>query len=462
MAGEPEPIARLRCALGARLATFRLAAELTQGQLAKVAICDRTRIVHIEKGRARADERFWRAVDDACGAGGALLAVYLELEAEKAEHEQRDRQQRLSRVRAKAATLRRGISPDGGQGYRKFSPQDDPARRRFLPEVTGELSGAMLAADRCGKANRRYAADDSGGVRSLPELTIRVRRAWKLRQQASYTSLGGHLAQLIPDVELSSINLRGAEHHEALRLTVHTYNATSSLLKRLGDIELALLAADRAVRAARSVDDPLLIAAASYRLANVFLAASRLDDTREVALHAADSVAPDKMSTAVGLASWGGLLLTGAVASARMGDGSRAWELFGEARTASRLLGFEHADVHTIFGPTNVAIHAVQLAAELGDGLDAVRRGETVDAERMPPSLNERRCQYLIDLAHGHLLLGGDGVATETLLRAERTAPEEVHFNPTTHDLVQTMLERERRSATPGLRGLAQRIGADR
>jgi hypothetical protein len=194
----------------------------------------------------------------------------------------------------------------------------------------------------------------------------------------------------------------------------------------------------------------------------VLLTASRLDDTREVALHAADSVAPGKASSPLGLASWGGLLLTGAVASARMGDAPGAWELLGEARTAGRLLGIEYADIHTIFGPTNVAIHGVQVAAELGNGHDAVRRGEHVDAERLPLSLNERRGQFLIDLAQGHVLLGSDGMATETLLRAEETAPEEVRFNPTTHYLVRTMLERERLSATPGLRGLARRIGIDR
>jgi hypothetical protein len=42
MAREPEVIAEQRRALGARLAAFRQAADLTQGQLAKTAFCDRT------------------------------------------------------------------------------------------------------------------------------------------------------------------------------------------------------------------------------------------------------------------------------------------------------------------------------------------------------------------------------------------------------------------------------------
>ena len=455
MAREPEVIAELRRALGSQLATFRLAAELTQGQLAKVVICDRTAIVHIEKGRARADERFWRIVDEAYGAGGVLLSAYMKLEAAKAEHEQREREGRLTTVRAKAAELRGSVSRgDDQRQHTSRSHADNPTSRRFLPEVVSRLSDAMLASGRPVSS----AGDDT---LALPELTTQVQRAWRLRQQAAYATLGDHLAQLIPNVEASAANRDGDERYAALKLAVHAYNAASSLLKRLGDVELALLAADRAVRIAHSLDDPLLAAAANYRLANVLLSASRLDSTREVALHAANAVAPGKASSPLALASWGGLLLTGAVASARMGEAPGAWELLGEARTASRLLGIEYVDIHTIFGPINVAIHGVQVAAELGNGHDAVRRGERVEAERLPPSLNERRCQFLIDLAQGHVLVGSDGAATQTLLRAEQTAPEELRFNPTTHYMVGTMLERERVSATPGLRGLARRIGLD-
>lgn len=68
----------------------------------------------------------------------------------------------------------------------------------------------------------------------------------------------------------------------------------------------------------------------------------------------------------------------------------------------------------------------------------------------------------MIDLARGHVLLGSDDVATETLGRAENAAPKEVRFNPTAHRLVRTMLGRERLGATPGLRDLARRVGVER
>ncbi|MBV9312549.1 MAG: helix-turn-helix domain-containing protein [Pseudonocardia sp.] len=461
MARESEVITELRRALGAQLATFRLAAELTQGQLAKAAACDRTAIVHTEKGRARGDERFWRAVDAACQAGGVLLAAYLELEAARAEHDQRQREQRLRGVRARAAELREQVGRAGDPV--SSAPQAaDSAARRFLPEVISRLSAVMLAAGRPGSTVRQSVANDDNAVLALPELTTCVKRAWHLRQVAAYATLGGHLARLIPEVEASVSSFNGDAQYAALQLMVHTYNATSSLLKRLGDIELALLAADRAVRTAQALDDLLLVAAAHYRLANVLLTAARLDAARQVTLQAADAVAPGKAASPLSLASWGGLLLTGAVAAARLGDAPGAWELLGEARTASRLLGVDYAGLHTIFGPTNVAIHSVQVAAELGNGHDAVRRGARVNADRLPLSLNERRSQFLIDLAHGHVITDSDGPATERLLQAEQAAPEEVRFNPTVHELVGTMLARERLSATPGLRGLARRINVER
>lgn len=138
MAREPEAVAELRRSLGSQLATFRLAADLTQGQLAKVAYCDRTTVVHIEKGRARADERFWRAVDIACDAGGALVAAYLELEAAKAEYERREREQRLASVRAKAAALR-GRPVDAAHG----TPiADTPGLESLRRSVLGHAEAA--------------------------------------------------------------------------------------------------------------------------------------------------------------------------------------------------------------------------------------------------------------------------------------------------------------------------------
>jgi hypothetical protein len=137
-------------------------------------------------------------------------------------------------------------------------------------------------------------------------------------------------------------------------------------------------------------------------------------------------------------------------------DESGAWELMGEARTASRLLG---ADLYSIFGPTNVVIHSAQVAVELGNGRDAVARSQHVDPDRLPASLVERRGQFLIDLAHGYVLQGDDSNAVATLLRADQLAPQEVRLSRDVHHLTRTLLAQKRANATAGLHELAGRVG---
>lgn len=351
--------------------------------------------------------------------------------------------------------------PDGGS----TSGGADVRRRRFLTTGAG-IAGALagLAAPTSGGHTGGLTAAmlGSDAVATEPacvaELTRQVGTAWRLRQRASYDALGRVLPTLLTQAEVRAAG--AAEDAErAGRVVVHGYNVASSLLRKLGDAHLALVAADRAVRTARALGDPVLVAAALHRLANVLLHAGRATETRDVAVQAADLVEPGKMRTPRGLAMWGAVLLTAAVAAARAGDDPAAWQLMGEARTASRLLGADFADIYAIFGPTNVAIHGVQVAVELQNGADAIRRARQVDPNRLPASLLERRCQFLIDVAHGHVLEGADASAVALVLRADHIAPQEVRFSTEVASLTRVMLARERRGATPGLRALAERIG---
>jgi hypothetical protein len=156
---------------------------------------------------------------------------------------------------------------------------------------------------------------------------------------------------------------------------------------------------------------------------------------------------------------WGGLLLTAAVASARAGLEPEAWQFLGEARAASRMLAADHADMYCIFGPTNFGIHGVQVAVELGNGHDALRRAQKIDPHNLPESLRERRGQYLIDLSHAYVLRRDDTAAVATLRQAYQAAPQEVELNRAAHGLVGTLLGRTRGGSTEGLRELSEAIG---
>lgn len=366
--------------------------------------------------------------------------------------------------------------PEGGEIP---DETDDVRRRSFLSTAGLGLAGALSGdlgrpADGPGPQLLSDAVADLKAVMLSPpkaardepltvaELTKQVGTAWQLRQRADYTGLSCLLPRLLSQVHARSTALDGDALDQASRVAAHAYNAASSLLKRLGDSPLALVAADRAVQSARLLGDPVLVAAAQYRLANVLLTARRADEARAVSLQAAGLIEPGKVQTTRSLAMWGSLLVTAAVAAAQRQDESGAWELMGEAKTASRLLGTDHADLYTIFGPTNVAIYGVQIAVELRNGRDAVRRGQRVNPDRLPPSLLERRSQFLIDVAHAHVLDGNDASAVATLTRAQRIAPQELRLNHDVHDLTHRMLSRERAGAATGLRDLAHSLGLTR
>lgn len=353
---------------------------------------------------------------------------------------------------------------------------DDVKRRGFLAAGGATLVGALVPGAPAGAETASGVSSRAAQTRATlgrailappsrpdrpPTTTAAVaagaEQAWQLRQRAEYQALGALLSALIPQAEACTANARERDVEQAGEALVHVYNAASSLLKRLGDDSLAAIAADRAVRTAERFDAPVLTAAAKYRLANVLLAADRLDEAQAVALDAADLVDPGRVGTS-GLATWGGLLLTAAVSAARTSDPSRAWELLGEARTAGQLLGADHADMYAIFGPTNVAIHCVQVAVELRDGRDAVRRGDRVDPKHLPAGLLERRGQFLIDMAHAHTLAGDDHAAAAALVDAARVAPQEVELSADAHGILRELLGRPHSGRTPELRTLATRI----
>jgi hypothetical protein len=289
-------------------------------------------------------------------------------------------------------------------------------------------------------------------------LERRVREVWQLRQSSRYLELGRLLPDLLADAQLAAAEVRGDAQAQAVGVLAHTYNTTSSLVRRLGDNGMGVIAADRAVQAARTLGEPLLLGSTAYRLANA-LVTNRPTDAKEVALSAASGLEGGLDASTTDLAVWGGLLLTAALAATREGNGAQAWELIGEAKSAARGLGRDHAGLHTIFGPTSVAIQAVQVAAELGDGREVLRRAELVDPASLPPYLVERRSHFLIDVARGHAARADDRAAVATLLEAERLGPQEVRYNPVACQLVATLLKRERRAATPDLRSLSARIG---
>jgi hypothetical protein len=282
---------------------------------------------------------------------------------------------------------------------------------------------------------------------------------WRLRQAARYRKLAADLPIVLANARAGESDLV-PERRVASALT-HLYNAASSLAKACGSLELAGIAADRAARTASGTADPLLSGAAAYRLANVLLSAGQLESARSVAVDAADRLRPFLAASRSHTALWGALLATSALAASRGQASAEARELLGESKVAADLLATEQSDLFSIFGPVNWLIHAVNVAADLGDGAEAVRRAGQVAVERLPLSLAERRTFLLLGKARGHELCDDPKAAALALLDAEEAAPEEVRNNPQARSLAARLIAAGPAREDP-LRELSTRLGCTR
>lgn len=112
LAADQVRLESLRCGLGARLATYRTAAGISQPQLGQALGRTRSMISKIEHGTRGLPVMLWRIADDLCRAEGVLVAEHSALAA--AEQDYRDRcrtHRRQAQVRQAGAQARRQALP---------------------------------------------------------------------------------------------------------------------------------------------------------------------------------------------------------------------------------------------------------------------------------------------------------------------------------------------------------------
>jgi hypothetical protein len=247
---------------------------------------------------------------------------------------------------------------------------------------------------------------------------------------------------------------------QALAAYVSAYAVAAKLLTKMGAAELALLSADRAATAAVDADSVESRGMAAYQVVCALLRSDQPGHAEYIAVRMAEELqraARPEAPTAVSLA--GALWLIAGIIAARRTDRSEARLRLDRADMLSGVLGHDGNLAWTAFGPTNVAIHRVSAAAELGDPAEALRASDAVDPNRLPVGLNGRRSQVHLDLAWAHVQRKRDADALLHLMEAERVAPETVRYNVMARELIREMLAREKRSKTSALHRLAVRAG---
>jgi hypothetical protein len=303
------------------------------------------------------------------------------------------------------------------------------------------------------------APPDEGPV-DLGALRRDLVAAWRERQGCRYLGLGGDLPGLIGRARAATATLTGHERDVAYGLLADVLYLTARLSLIVGDQESATGATLAGIAAAEQAGDPLILAVGSYRYCNPLLRSGRPDDARDICTAAAlpmerQVTGGDKAAASV----YGGLHLMAAVASARLLDRPAAQDHLAEAQRAADLFDGEQRNDHWLaFGPTNVAVHRVSVAVELGEFGEALRRAEDVDVTRFPPEMTERRSRVLVDVARSYMAERKDEAAMASLLQADAIAPEEIRYQVVARDMVRAVLRR-RRTPVPGTVQLAKRMG---
>ncbi|ADP79358.1 helix-turn-helix domain protein [Pseudofrankia inefficax] len=228
--------------------------------------------------------------------------------------------------------------------------------------------------------------------------------------------------------------------HGAWAASARTHHLASTTLSKLGEADLSWIAAERAMQAADHSDDPLVLASAARAGTHALLELGRFEDAVNLGKTASAwlRVQLDQGDPAA-LSLYGMLHLRTAVAAARKQDRSTATELLGVAARAAEQLGYDGNHWQTGFGPTNVELHRLSAALDLGDVTTVVEQGQVVQAESMPV---ERRVSHRIDVARALHMMARDDDALTTLLDAEREAPSLVRHHPAVRETVKTMARR--------------------
>ncbi len=282
-------------------------------------------------------------------------------------------------------------------------------------------------------------------------------RAWAA---CHYTATARDLPVLLADAHTAA----AGGSAEAAALLSRAYQLAASLLYKYSRHACTpgVVAADRALAAAETSGDPISIGASARRVARGLIHQQRHEAASEYATASARALRPAlEQGGPTGLSTLGMLYLVAAIGATGGGRSpaavAEATDRLAEAGDLAERQGDDDADF-TGSGPTNVALHEVDVLLRLDDAWSAVEATRRIEPAALAAMGRERRARHLVTTARAAALTRRRDDATRALLEAERLAPEEVH-RPAVVAIVQDLLLLV---PSPGadLRGLAERCGA--
>ncbi len=292
--------------------------------------------------------------------------------------------------------------------------------------------------------------------RPLMDLQRAIAHAEDLRQAANFSPLNSLLPDLIEDLVVLGRTETGDAAASTAELMVRACHIARVMANLTGHHDLAWLAMERELSAAQSVGSPVVLAAASWDLCGAWLHAGAIDEARNVATQAIDTLDGLQGSDAPDIpAMLGAMHLRAAVAYSRLWSASDAAAHIAEARRVVQPSGNAW---QTQFNAANLAIHEVEIAIELGRPGDLERQVQSVPVSEI--NSGERLSHYWTCKARGLGMSNKPTEALEALLKAEQIAGAHVLNRPMARALIMDLLSRTRRGVHPELRRMAGLINA--
>lgn len=324
---------------------------------------------------------------------------------------------------------------------------------QILPGPDGSIDADVAAC------LLRAGITDDASTATSRTLRERVDGVWQLWQTSHtrFTDAAALLPALIADVESARrrSGTEPAERREIQRCAADLYGLLRSYCRRTGSRDLGLLVADRAMRAAEDADDPIRMAAATWNLGHMLLNNDQSDGAEETAVHTIGSLSRLPASREV-RAVIGALELVAVVAATRQRQWWRARErLSVKAFPAARQVG-ESNVLGTVFGPTNVQLHALSIEMEAGNTSAALHVADTIETGHLPI---ERRFTFLLEVARCYDLDRDDAGAFVTLLDIEQMAPEDLTRSPLARQIITDLRDRSTRTYRRQISALAEHVG---
>jgi hypothetical protein len=223
---------------------------------------------------------------------------------------------------------------------------------------------------------------------------------------------------------------------QAARVRWDTYYICRHFARSVANLEVAMIARERALRAAEETGDPEIMSAGRWSLTLQLTSDGFLDAAEEVARLNIEEL---ERWPAAPLYLKGMMQTAASIVQVRQGDIGSARDYAEEAARISASTGQVNA-FWAAFGPAAVSIYMAEIAAEHGDASEGLRIAEAVTPEMVAAlPVPERRARYLTILAWLYEQQEQDAGVVQSLQRTYQAAPDEFRYS----QLAQQLLARQ-------------------